>query len=456
MSDGLLPIYEWPRDRAVPALRARLEAVEDGLPALVVAQAREILAAVRADGDAALTALTQRFDGVTLAPDRFRVTADEIAQSAARAPADLVAAIGTAIENVRAFHAPQRRDDYSVSLPGGGSAGLMWRPVASAGLYVPGGRAAYPSSVIMNAVPAQVAGVPRLAVFTVPGTIEHNPAVASALQQLGITEVWRIAGAQAIAAAAFGTATIAAVDVITGPGNAWVAAAKREVYGRVGIDAIAGPSEVLILCDASADPDWIALDLLAQAEHDPLARCIVAGTDLGVLQAVAARMAAWSRSSTRVACTAPAWENHGALIHAPDVAALRDLCNQMAPEHLQLMLDPLPDPAGFVAGAIFCGAHTPTALGDYIAGPNHVLPTGASARFAGPLNVQAFLRPTSVVHATPATAAALAGPGAAIADLERLVAHASALRARLPDTSVEVAMSTSQLAWKTLEDPERG
>jgi len=428
-------IYDWSTDADAPAVRERLTPSDDGLPADVVASARSILDAVRDRGDAALVELTARFDGVELTPDTVRVSQSEIDASAAKAPASLVAAIDLAIDNVRRFHEPQRPTSYAIDGVGGGQLGLQWRPVDAAALYVPGGRAAYPTSVIMNAVPAQVAGVARLAAFTVPGTVESNPAVARALQALGIDEVYRVAGAQAVAAAAFGTASVPAVDVIVGPGNAYVAAAKREVFGRVGIDSVAGPSEVLILCDPSANPEWVALDLLAQAEHDPVARCVVASTSRDHLEAVLAAFDAARAASPRREIVDAAWRDHGLALVAAGVDALVDICRAMAPEHLQVILDGEPPLDRLVAGAIFVGNHAPTALGDYIAGPNHVLPTGGSARFSGPLGVHTFLRTTTVVRGDAAMTARLAGPGAEIADYEQLAGHAAALRARLPGAS---------------------
>lgn len=427
-------LYYDPR-RPDPELLRRLAPGDQGLPDAVVAEARAILSAVQADGDAAVIEYTRRFDNVALSPATLRVSVEEIAASAAAAGPELRTAIDLAIRNIRAFHKAQARTGYALDAGLGARLSLLWRPVARAGLYVPGGRAAYPTSVLMNAIPAQVAGVDQIAVFTVPGTVETNPAVAYALHSLGLTEVYRVAGAQAIGAAAFGTASIPAVDVITGPGNAWVAAAKREVVGRVGIDAIAGPSEVLILTDGSAPAHWVALDLAAQAEHDPLARCVLAATSEDVARDVLRALEPIIADSPRRTIVEAAWRDHGAVVIVDDPAHFVPLCAAMAPEHLQVMLRNPPPPASLVAGAIFVGAHAPTALGDYIAGPNHVLPTGGSARFAGPLGVQTFLRATSVVEPTAAFSGALAEHAALIADYERLPAHAAALRARATDAS---------------------
>lgn len=423
--------YRWPKDASDPELRARLEPLDAGLPASVVEAADTILADVRARGDAALVELTARFDGVQLSQDDLRVAPDAIAQSAAKADPALRAALETAIENVRAFHAPLRLEGHAMPGPGGGRLELRWRPVSAAALYVPGGRAAYPSTVIMNAVPAQVAGVSRLAVFTVPGAVEDNPAVACALELLGLDEVYRIGGAQAIAAATFGTARIPRVDVIVGPGNAYVAAAKQRVQGAVGIDSIAGPSEVLILADDSADPAFLAQDLLAQAEHDPLARCVLATPSAKLADAVEAEMQARLPKEPRREIAAPAWRDHGLILVTDGVEDLVQICARMAPEHLQVVLDAEIDLDRLVAGAIFVGNHAPTALGDYVAGPNHVLPTGGTARFSGPLGPHVFMRPTTVVHGAPEMIAKLAEPGARIADHEGLAAHAAALRIRV-------------------------
>lgn len=424
-------MYHWPNDAAHEQVLARLTPPDDALPEHVVQSVRNILAGVRSRGDAALVEYTEAFDEYTLTPETLRVTAEEIATSAQNAPQDLRAAIDQAIQNIRAFHTPQRQDGYTVKGPGGAPLQFLWRPVASAALYVPGGRAAYPSTVLMNAIPAQVAGVERLVVLTVPGMVEQNPAVAYALQALELTEVYRVAGAQSVAAAAYGTESIAPVDVIVGPGNAYVAAAKREVFGRVGIDAVAGPSEVLILADESAKPEWVAQDLIAQAEHDPLARCVLAASSKAVATQIMQAFYARLEHEPRAEIARQSWEDHGLVLIADDVDAMVELTAQMAPEHLQVMLQEPPAPERLIAGAIFMGNYAPTAVGDYIAGPNHVLPTGGTARFSGPLGVHAFMRPTSVVHGGPELMQAVAQAGARIADLEALAGHAAALRKRV-------------------------
>lgn len=424
----------WPEDRADPELQARLFPADLGLPEHVQAAARDILRDVRARGDVALIELSARFDEASLTQESLRVEVETIAASAARAPEDLRAALKISIDNVRRFHAALPPSGCEMPGPGGGQVALRWRPVSAAALYVPGGRAAYPSTVVMNAVPAQIAGVPRLAVFTVPGAIEDNPAVACALELLGLDEVYRVGGAQAVAAAAYGTQSIPGVQVIVGPGNAYVAAAKQQVLGRVGIDSVAGPSEVLILADETADPRFMALDLIAQAEHDPLARCILATTSEALADAVQAELHRLLPETARKAIAEPAWREHGAIIVAPDVEALVQICDLMAPEHLQVVLSEPPDLDRLVAGAIFVGNHAPTAVGDYAAGPNHVLPTGGTARFQGPLGPHIFMRPSTVVHGTREMMAALAAPAARIADHEGLFGHAAALRARDEET----------------------
>jgi histidinol dehydrogenase len=410
----------------------RLRADATALPEQVIEDASAILADVERRGDAAVIDYTERFDGVRLTADQLRVDPATIHAAAERAPDELRGAIAHAAARIRAFHEAQRRAPV-VWEPGDGSRlRLAFVPVASAALYVPGGRAAYPSSVLMNAIPALVAGVERIAVFTVPRTVEENPAVACALTHLGLeAEVYRVGGAQAIAAAAYGTASIAPVDVITGPGNAWVAAAKRQVYGRVGIDSVAGPSEVLILADSSAPPEWVALDLLAQAEHDPLARCVVACTCAATLDRILDAFDEAAAASPRRAIVEAAWRDHGLALHVDSLDELRAVSRTMGPEHLQLFLDPMPDPASFSGAAIFVGAHTPTALGDYVVGSNHVLPTGGTARFSGPLGTDTFLRSVSIVESTERATREIAPTGALLADHERLPGHAAALRARI-------------------------
>lgn len=427
------PMFLWPADATHETVRARLTPPDDALPEAVVTSVRGILANVRSRGDAALVEYTKAFDNTDVLPETLRVRQEEIDASAAKAPEALRIAIRAAIENIRAFHTPQKLSGYQIAGPGGDALGFMWRPVQAAALYVPGGRAAYPSTVMMNAIPAQVAEVERLVVLTVPGMVENNAAVAFAIQELGLTEVYRVAGAQGVAAAAYGTETIAPVDVIVGPGNAYVAAAKREVFGRVGIDSVAGPSEVLILADESANPAWVAQDLIAQAEHDPLARCVLAASSKAVAMRMMEAFYARVEEEPRKEIIQAAWRDHGLVLIAESVDEMVALTNQMAPEHLQVILENPPPVETLIAGAIFVGNYAPTASGDYIAGPNHVLPTGSTARFSGPLGVHSFMRPTSVVRGSSAMMKKIGRQGAEIADYEQLAGHAEALRKRVED-----------------------
>jgi histidinol dehydrogenase len=384
-------------------------------------------------GDAALFEYTRRFDAVDLAPYGPRLTAREIAEGAAAAPAETVTALGLAAHRIESFHRRQLPDDLDYRDALGVRLGARWRPIAAVGLYVPGGTAAYPSSVLMNAIPARVAGVGRLAMAVpAPGGI-LNPLVLAAAQLLGIDEIYRIGGAQAVAALAYGTASIAPVDKIVGPGNAYVAAAKRRVFGRVGIDMIAGPSEILVVADAANDPNWIAADLLSQAEHDPAAQAILLTDDRDFAAAVAAAVERHLARLPRAAIARASWQAHGAIVIVRDWDEAPSLIDQIAPEHLELALDGAEELAAAVrhAGAIFLGRWAPEAIGDYIAGPNHVLPTGRSARFASGLGVLDFLKRTSLVRCDEASLAALAPAAIRLAEAEGLDAHALSLSIRL-------------------------
>jgi histidinol dehydrogenase len=405
--------------------RATTESVDQAVSA--------IIADVRADGDAALLRYTARFDRLTLTTDRLRIAADEIdAAMTGIAPA-LMAALDLAATRIEAFHRMQLPVDLQTTDAVGLTLGMRWGPLDAVGLYVPGGKAAYPSSVLMNAIPARVAGVPRIAmcVPTPDGTL--NPLVLAAARRAGVAEIYRVGGAQAIAALAYGTASIAAVDRIVGPGNAYVAEAKRQVFGRVGIDAIAGPSEVVILADAANDPRLVALDLLAQAEHDEAAQAVLITDDAGFADRVAAAVTAELATLPRAAIAGASWQAHGAIILVRDWDEAIGLVNRLAPEHLQLMLR---DPGAVFArvrhaGAVFLGAWCPEAVGDYIAGPNHVLPTGRTARFASGLSVFDFLKRTTWV-AADADGLAQVGPSAvALAEAEGLHAHARSIALRL-------------------------
>ncbi|MGD9538586.1 MAG: histidinol dehydrogenase [Alphaproteobacteria bacterium] len=392
-----------------------------------------IIAAVRSRGDAALIDYTRRFDRVALAPESLRIGADEIEAAAAACPAEVVAALRVAAGRIEAFHARQRPDALDYKDADGVRLGARWRPVDAAGLYVPGGKAAYPSSVLMNALPAKVAGVERI-VMVVPtpdGALE--PAVLAAAKLAGVREIYRVGGAQAVAALAYGTESIAPVDKIVGPGNAYVAEAKRQVYGTVGIDSIAGPSEILVVSDADSDPAWMAADLLSQAEHDEAAQSILITDDAGFAKRVEAEVAAQLARLPRGNIAAASWERFGAIILVERLADAPPLIDAIAPEHLELAVAEPEAIAAKVrhAGAIFLGRHTPEAIGDYVAGPNHVLPTSRSARFASGLGVLDFMKRTSIVACEPASFAALAGPAVALAEAEGLAAHARSLSIRL-------------------------
>jgi len=392
-----------------------------------------ILADVRARGDAALLDYTARFDRLTLAADRLRIGAAEIDAAAASIPPVLAAALDLAATRIEAFHRAQLPADLRMTDEAGLTLGMRWTALDSVGLYVPGGKAAYPSSVLMNAVPARVAGVGRIAMCVPTPDDTLNPLVLAAARRAGVTEIYRVGGAQAIAALAYGTATIAPVDRIVGPGNAYVAEAKRQVFGRVGIDAIAGPSEVVILADATNDPRRVAMDLLAQAEHDEAAQSILIADDTAFADAVAAAMAAELPRLPRAAIAFASWQAHGAIILVRNWNEAAALVDRLAPEHLQLML---PDAEAMFArirhaGAVFLGAFCPEAVGDYVAGPNHVLPTGRTARFASGLSVFDFLKRTTWV-AADAAALACVGPAAvALAEAEGLHAHAASIALRL-------------------------
>ena len=392
-----------------------------------------IIAAVRDHGDKALCDYTRQFDSLDLLPGGLRVTAGEIAEATASIEPTLAAALDLAAQRIEAFHRAQMPADLDMHDDAGLRLGMRWSPLDAVGLYVPGGKAAYPSSVLMNALPARVAGVARVAMCVpCPGGV-LNPLVLAAAQRAGVTEIYRVGGAQAVAAMAYGTATIAPVDRIVGPGNAYVAEAKRQVFGRVGIDSIAGPSEVLVLADGAQDPQHVAMDLLAQAEHDESAQSILVTPSAGFADAVASAVQQALATLPRAAIAGASWRDHGAIIVVRDWDEAVDLTNQVAPEHLQIMT---PEPQAVFtrirhAGAAFLGPYCPEAVGDYIAGPNHVLPTGRTARFASGLSVYDFLKRTTWVEAD-APALAKVGPAAVLlAEAEGLHAHAGSIAVRL-------------------------
>lgn len=398
----------------------------------------EIIADVRTRGDAALIELTAKFDRLELTSATLAFSPEEIEAAVAKVPEDERAALELAAERIRAYHARQMPEDARWRDASGAELGWRWRPVGAAGLYVPGGLASYPSSVLMNAIPAKVAGVERLVVACPTPGGAVNPLVLLAAQLAGVDTVYRVGGAQAIAALAYGTETITPVDKITGPGNAFVAAAKRRVFGRVGIDMIAGPSEILVIADGTGDPDWIALDLMSQAEHDESAQAILITTDAAFGQAVVKAVEARLETLERRAIAGASWRDFGAVIVVRDLDEAAALSNRVAPEHLELCVadpDTLAEKITH-AGAIFLGAYTPEAIGDYVGGPNHVLPTARSARFSSGLSVMDFLKRTTLAKMTPEALKAIGPAAETLAISESLEAHGLSVRARLDALNV--------------------
>jgi histidinol dehydrogenase len=394
----------------------------------------EIIAKVRRDGDAAVIDYTNRFDRVRLGLGDVRISVEEVQAATAEISPELRDALALAAQRIEAFHRAQLPKDIEMTDAAGATLGLRWGPLDAVGIYVPGGKASYPSSVLMNAIPAKVAGVARIAMCVPAPDGLLNPLVLAAASLAGVTEIYRIGGAQAVAALAYGTALIEKVDRIVGPGNAYVAEAKRQVFGQVGIDSIAGPSEVLILADADNNAAHLALDLLAQAEHDEDAQAILVTDDAALADAVAREVDKALETLPRAAIAGESWRRHGAIILVQDWDEAVALANRIAPEHLQLMLAEPKAVFGRIrhAGAAFLGANCPEAIGDYVAGPNHVLPTSGTARFASGLSVYDFLKRTSWV-ALDAGALAAIGPAAvALAEAESLGAHARSVAVRLP------------------------
>jgi histidinol dehydrogenase len=391
----------------------------------------DILKAVREQGDVAVRAYTAKFDRHE--PAALSFSAQEIDAAYQACPASVREALEFAAARIRAYHSRQKPADDRYTDSTGVELGHRWTPVSAVGLYVPGGTAAYPSSVLMNAIPAHVAGVARI-VMVVPTPDGHvNAQVLAAARIAGVSEIYRIGGAQAVGALAFGTASIAPVAKITGPGNAWVAEAKRQVFGRVGIDMIAGPSEVLILADGANDPDWIALDLLAQAEHDVSAQSILVTDDAGFADAVVEAVQRQLARLPRKAIAGESWRENGAVIVAGSLAQAVPLIDRLAPEHLQIVAAEAEALALQIqhAGAIFIGASTPEAVGDYVGGPNHVLPTSRSARFSSGLNVLDFMKRTSILKCSSDALAALGPAAITLARAEGLEAHARSIAIRL-------------------------
>jgi histidinol dehydrogenase len=407
-------------------LSAKREQDED-----VAASVRTIIADVRSRGDAALLELSERFDRMKLTS--LRVSAEEIDAAEAQCSTAALKALDIAAKRIETYHRRQIPKDDSFTDETGATLGWRWTPLDSVGLYVPGGTASYPSSVLMNAVPARVVGVARIAMVTPVSGGKINPLVLAAAKRAGVSEIYRIGGAQAVAALAYGTKTIAPVDKITGPGNAYVAAAKREVFGKVGIDSIAGPSEILVVSDARSNPDWIAADLLSQAEHDASSQSILITDDVGLADKVAEAVARALETLQRKDIASASWRDFGAIIVVAKLEDAAALVDRIAPEHLEIATG---DPDALLkqvrhAGAIFLGRHTPEAMGDYIAGPNHVLPTSRTARFSSGLSVLDFMKRTTLLSCTPQTLNEIGPDAIALAEAEGLDAHARSIAARL-------------------------
>lgn len=393
----------------------------------------EIIAQVRSKGDAAVIELTQKFDRIALTPDTLRITAAEVDAAVAEVSDADRTALELAAARIRAYHERQLPEDAQWQDDAGATLGWRWSAVSAAGLYVPGGLASYPSSVLMNAIPAKVAGVERLAMVVPTPDGVLNPLVLLAARLAGVDEIYRIGGAQAVAALAYGTDTIPPVDKITGPGNAYVAAAKRRGFGKVGIDMIAGPSEILVIADGDNDADWIALDLLSQAEHDESAQSILITTDKAFGRAVSDAVDARLETLERRAIAGTSWRENGAIITVPDLATAAKLSNRIAPEHLELCVADVDALSAQIthAGAIFLGQWTPEAIGDYVGGPNHVLPTARSARFSSGLSVLDFMKRTTLARMTPDALRAIGPSAERLARSESLEAHGLSVTARL-------------------------
>ena len=400
-------------------------------PEEVDAAVRDVLAAVRADGLEALLRFAREFDRVELDEGSIRVTAEEIEVGAAQCPAPVREAIAFAAARIAAYHGRQRPADAAFTDEAGVELGWRWTPLEAVGIYVPGGRAAYPSTVLMNAVPAKVAGVERIAMVTPPGKLQ--PAVLAAAKEAGVTEIWRVGGAQAVAALAYGAGPIRPVDKIVGPGNAYVASAKRRVFGACGIDMIAGPSEILVLCDGTTDPVWVAMDLFSQAEHDELAQAILLCPDAAYIAKVEESIARLLPTMPRQATISTSLQDRGALIKVRSMEEACEIANSIAAEHLEISADNPQQWAERIrhAGAMFLGRFSSESLGDYCCGPNHVLPTSRTARFSSPLGVYDFQKRSSIIHVSEAGAQTLGRVAATLAYGEGLQAHARSAELRL-------------------------
>lgn len=405
-----------------------------GAPLTAAQVVDKIVTAVRVEGDEQLLYYTNLLDKAGLTTATIRVSEAEFAEANELVDKEVLAAIGRAVANVRRFHEEQMPKSWLTNRECGAMLGQKVTPVDSVGIYVPGGTAAYPSSVIMNAVPAIVAGVPRIVMAVPPGRDgKVNPYVLATAQLIGVKEIYKMGGAQAVAALAFGTATVPKVEKITGPGNIFVTLAKKAVYGHCDIDMLAGPSEILIIADASADPAYLAADLLSQAEHDPLASAILVTDSELVANAVAAEIEVQLAALPRQEIAAISLANHGRIIVASDMETVIEMANLSAPEHLEVMTKAPFELLPYLrnAGAIFLGAYSPEPLGDYYAGPNHILPTGGTARFYSVLNVETFMKKTSIIVYTQGALASVGGDVIKMAEAEGLQAHANAIRVRL-------------------------
>ncbi len=400
---------------------------------------RDIIEAVRQRGDDALQEFTARFDNVELDQVGIQVSSADMSCAANAVDSETMVALVFAADRIKSHHQRQFPSDDRYVDGAGAELGYRWTAVDSAGLYVPGGKAAYPSSVLMNAIPAKVAGVERIAMVVPTPNGELNPLVLAAASLAGVDEVYRIGGAQAIAALAFGTETVAPVAKIVGPGNAYVAAAKRQVFGTVGIDMVAGPSEVLIIADGDNDPDWIAVDLLAQAEHDEAAQSILITDDAAFAVAVERAVEAQLAQLNRAQIARASWQSYGAIITVADLDDAPALANRIAAEHLEIATPNADALAKRIhnAGAIFLGRHTPEAIGDYVAGSNHVLPTARSARFSSALGVLDFMKRTSILRLDPQSLKALGPAALVLATAEGLDAHCRSVAIRLSDADTE-------------------
>ena len=398
---------------------------------------REIIGRVIELGDQALIEYTKKFDRVSLTTDTLRFTQSELKEQAAQVSDKDRSALELAVTRIKSYHEKQLPDDTFWTDESGVELGWRWSPVSAAGLYVPGGLASYPSSVLMNAIPAKVAGVKRLAITVPTPDNKVNPMVLLAAQLSGVDEVYRVGGAQAIAALAYGTKTIKPVDKITGPGNAFVAAAKRQVFGKVGIDMIAGPSEILVIADKTSRPDWIALDLLSQAEHDENAQSILITDSDDVINAVTEKIEINLQNLSRNEIAGKSWKNNGAIIKVPNFEMAAELSNRLAPEHLELCVS---DPENLAkkisnAGAIFLGHWTPEAVGDYVTGPNHVLPTARSARFSSGLSVMDFLKRTTLAKVSRDALLKIGPSAVTLANSEGLECHGLSISERIKSNS---------------------